>query len=178
MIDALLRPGGGRAVRAVMADLMLTTTPPSTEGLSFAEIKAITLQLAAEYIEQLKHLPPDLLKDAATRCSQRSKWFPKPAELIECAADELAELSDMRRRAKAMLDAMRDPKRAAAVAQPPEPLEVKLRNMVGIYIKHGRLKAAQECEDRLAALEGRVPSVIIEGGTYEQAPQSSPSQAP
>lgn len=49
---------------------------------------------SAIYVEALADLPPDLLATAVQQCIRTCRFFPKPAELRNAIADELAERLD------------------------------------------------------------------------------------
>jgi GAF domain-containing protein len=58
------------------------------------------------YFEDLADLGPDLVLLAVRRCRQRLKFFPRPAEIIEQVADELA--SELARQAEETNRAIRE----------------------------------------------------------------------
>jgi hypothetical protein len=160
-------------VRAVLADLMITTQPPSTEGLSLVQIKTIVVKLIEDYIPFLVHVPADILLDAARQCAERSKFYPKPAELLEFATPAINERHDMRRRAEALLRDLAKPKAKPFVQ---EPLEERVRHLRDVYARLGNLHKANRYEGELAKLENREP-IYFESEQNHDAP-SPPQEQP
>jgi hypothetical protein len=172
-LTELLKPAGSDGVRVVLADLMITTQPPSTEGLSLGQIKAIVVKLIEDYIPFLVHVPADILLNAARQCAERSKFYPKPAELLEFATPAITERHDMRRRAEQQLRDLAKPQAKPFVQ---EPLDVRLRHLRDVYARHGNLDKANHYERDLAKLENREP-VYFELEQSHEAP-SPPQEQP
>jgi len=172
-LTELLKPAGTDSVRDVLADLMITTQPPGTDGLSFVQIKTVVVKLIEDYIPFLSHVPADILRSAARQCVERSKFYPKPAELLEFATPAINERHDMRRRAEALLRDLAKPKAKPFVQ---EPLDVRLRHLRDVYARHRNLDKANRYERDLAKLENRAP-VYFELEQVHEAP-SPPQEQP
>jgi hypothetical protein len=96
-LTEMLKPCGEDAVQKTLADLALVTSMPSTENLSHVQARAAVLAQLDAYVPFLRDVPADILAHAGVACARRSKFFPKPAEILEFAQIHITERHDMRR---------------------------------------------------------------------------------
>lgn len=75
---AQLRPASRRQIAAQLEVLEAIYGPPA--GLE---------QSAGMYLELWSQLPPDVLSDAIKAHIRKSKFFPKPSEILELASEEM-----------------------------------------------------------------------------------------
>lgn len=77
-------------------------------------------QLAILFAEDLEHLPPDILEDALRQVRRRHKWakMPTPADILECADEELSRRRQIKRRAEAAMAAARRETQRLPAARP------------------------------------------------------------
>jgi hypothetical protein len=160
--EAALKPAGTQGVAEVMTHLHLVTVAPSTEGMSELEIRDFTVSQIAAYVTHLGHVPLSILNKAAHKHGDKSKWFPKPAELLEHAAPLLYERTLQRDRLKKLL-ANIDAPSLERKSTPVETYEERMRASIASYRKIGRHQRANELEEELAKHEGREPVLSVAG---------------
>jgi hypothetical protein len=146
---------------------------PSTENLSHVQARAAVLAQLDAYVPFLRDVPADILAHAGVARARRSKFFPKPAEILEFAQIHITERHDMRRRARMMLDQLAKPKARPFVQ---EPLDVRLRHLRDVNARLGNLHKANRYEGELAKLENREP-IYFESEQNHDAP-SPPQEQP
>ena len=72
------------------------------------------------YADDLAHLPADILEDSLRQVRRRHKWqtLPKPADILECADEELSRRRMIKRRAETAMQAARRETQRLPVAPP------------------------------------------------------------
>lgn len=164
---AMLAPGGSRAVRLMMAELLLTTKPPGTEELDAARAQGFQMAQAAAYEKHLAHVPADLLNAAAERhvkSGTRGQFFPTTAEVLALVTADI----EKRQRDLARIETMianggkpkaEPPPRRLTAEEMAEERKARLRQTRDTWRKLGRPDRSDRAERELAALEGRKPEL-------------------
>ena len=85
-------------------------------------------ELYADFMDDLGHIPPDILDDAIAqyRRNPKSEWFPKPSQLLAIAEPLLAE----RRRAASRIENALHPKERPAHPQRTPEEKARIDNLV------------------------------------------------
>lgn len=165
--DEAMQPCGREGVRSVMLHLAHVTMPPSTEGMNAKEIRAWGLEQTDAYALHLQHLPLGIIVHAAKHWADTSKWWPKPAELLEIAEPVLVERQLQRERLAKLIENLGKPRLTQRAA--PEPAsrdpEERCRDVIRSNRRVGRHGHADELETEFVKRFGKasgVPEYVVE----------------